>query len=187
MTDDGGESLSDERDICERIDAMVCPTGHSGACQSKYCAMGREAAAEIRRLRALVAERSEDTPGAGHLRAIDDEPELPGDMPDAMWDEFQDRERATEALRALVRVTKRNIRDRVLAIVREGEPRWRPTRALRDYFAGQAMLGMLAPESAVAIKRHAESHGLDAKIVHAEMAYALADAMLTARTEEPTK
>jgi hypothetical protein len=51
------------------------------------------------------------------LKAIEDEPELPGDMPDEMWDALRgfayrdDREGMIEALRIAVRHTKKGIRE----------------------------------------------------------------------------
>lgn len=57
------------------------------------------------------------------LKAVDDEPELPGDMPEAMWlalrvmVEQNDREGMIEALRIAVRHTKSGIRDRVKALI----------------------------------------------------------------------
>lgn len=48
------------------------------------------------------------------LEAIDAEPELPGDMPDEMWDLIRsDRDAATEALRIVVRETKNGIKRRL--------------------------------------------------------------------------
>lgn len=53
------------------------------------------------------------------LKAIEDEPELPGDMPDEMWDALRqmayrdDREGMMEALRIAVRQTKEGIRERL--------------------------------------------------------------------------
>lgn len=55
------------------------------------------------------------------LQAIEDEPELPGDMPDAMWHEILrmvgelDREGLIEAFRITVRQTKSGIKERLLA------------------------------------------------------------------------
>ena len=59
------------------------------------------------------------------LKAVDDEPELPGDMPEAMWlalrvmVEQNDREGMIEALRIAVRHTKSGIRDRIKALIEE--------------------------------------------------------------------
>ncbi|HUU89339.1 MAG TPA: hypothetical protein VMX17_16515 [Candidatus Glassbacteria bacterium] len=51
------------------------------------------------------------------LKAIDDEPELPGEMTDEIWERIRnchlDRERFTNALRVLVSCTKDGIRDRI--------------------------------------------------------------------------
>lgn len=48
------------------------------------------------------------------LRAVDDEPEYPGDIPDEMWNEVRsDRELLAEALRLTVRSTKQGIRARI--------------------------------------------------------------------------
>lgn len=50
------------------------------------------------------------------LQAVKDEPELPGEMPDAMWNKIAgDRDAITEALRIAVKQTKRGIRDRINA------------------------------------------------------------------------
>jgi len=44
------------------------------------------------------------------MEAVTDEPELPGEMPDEMWDVLRsDRAAATEALRIIVRQTKGEI------------------------------------------------------------------------------
>jgi hypothetical protein len=52
------------------------------------------------------------------LAAVEAEPELPGDMPDEMWEELQtmDREEMVTALRIVVRQTKDGIRDRIAAL-----------------------------------------------------------------------
>lgn len=56
--------------------------------------------------------------GAEVLAAIDAEPELPGPMPVEMWIQMAlSRQRAEEMLRALVRVTKENIKQRVIAVL----------------------------------------------------------------------
>jgi hypothetical protein len=58
---------------------------------------------------------------AAVLKAIDDESELPGDMPDDMWSEILrmvvqlDRDGLIEAFRITVRQTKQGIRDRLCA------------------------------------------------------------------------
>ena len=50
------------------------------------------------------------------LRIIDEEPELPGDMSDDLWNRLRgyDRDGLTEALRILVRTTKDCISERIL-------------------------------------------------------------------------
>jgi hypothetical protein len=49
------------------------------------------------------------------LAAVSAEPELPGEIPDEMWDAISsDRDAATEALRIIVRQTKEGIRDRII-------------------------------------------------------------------------
>lgn len=49
------------------------------------------------------------------LAAVDAEPELPGEMPDEMWEVLSsDRDAATKALQIIVRKTKSGIRDRIL-------------------------------------------------------------------------
>ena len=49
------------------------------------------------------------------LQAVEDEPELPGDMSDEMWDAIAgDRDAMAEALRIVVRQTKAGIRDRII-------------------------------------------------------------------------
>ena len=59
------------------------------------------------------------------LKAIDDEPEYPGEMPKDMKAyvlkaiECGDVDLLEEALRATVRLTKRGIRDRVVALMKE--------------------------------------------------------------------
>jgi hypothetical protein len=47
------------------------------------------------------------------LKAVDDEPEFPGDMPPEMW-RMMSKIDATEILRRAVRLTKQGIRDRIL-------------------------------------------------------------------------
>lgn len=51
------------------------------------------------------------------LRAVDQEPELPGDMPDAMWAAIREasRDDMTEMLRIVVRETKSSIRERIMS------------------------------------------------------------------------
>lgn len=45
------------------------------------------------------------------LAAINSEPELPGNMPDEMWEAIRnDRDAMTEAMRIIVRQTKANIK-----------------------------------------------------------------------------
>lgn len=49
------------------------------------------------------------------LAAVSAGPELPGDMPDEMWDALSnDRDVATEALRIIVRQTKEGIINRII-------------------------------------------------------------------------
>lgn len=49
------------------------------------------------------------------LKAVDDEPEFPGEMPDEVWNAFvADRDMVTKALRLAVRQTKAGIRDRIV-------------------------------------------------------------------------
>ena len=49
------------------------------------------------------------------LKAVDDEPELPDEMPDEMWATIAgDRNAMEEALRIVVRQTKAGIRERIL-------------------------------------------------------------------------
>lgn len=48
------------------------------------------------------------------LSAVDNEPELPGPMPDDIWNRMRTKEEATEILRMAVRATKRNIRERII-------------------------------------------------------------------------
>ena len=48
------------------------------------------------------------------LKAIDDEPELPGEMPDEVWEALRsDRATMETVLRGIVQTTKQNIRDRI--------------------------------------------------------------------------
>jgi len=52
-------------------------------------------------------------------KAIDIEPELPGDMPDDMWEVLKnDKELCTESHRLTVRKTKENIKNRILTDLR---------------------------------------------------------------------
>ena len=48
------------------------------------------------------------------LKAVDDEPELPGEMPDEVWEALRsDRATMETVLRGIVQTTKQNIRDRI--------------------------------------------------------------------------
>lgn len=50
------------------------------------------------------------------LQAIEDEPEVPGPMPDEMWEAIRnDRDACENAIRIAVRLTKEGIRDRLLS------------------------------------------------------------------------
>lgn len=50
------------------------------------------------------------------LAAVEAEPELPGDMPDEMWELVRrDRAAATQVLRIVVRQTKNGIMSRILS------------------------------------------------------------------------
>ena len=50
------------------------------------------------------------------LKAVEDEPELRGDMPDEMWNAIAgDRDAMAEALRIVVRQTKSGICERIIA------------------------------------------------------------------------
>lgn len=47
-------------------------------------------------------------------KAIDDEPELPGEMPDEVWESLRsDRAMLETVLRGVVQTAKQNIRDRI--------------------------------------------------------------------------
>lgn len=49
------------------------------------------------------------------LKAVEDEPELPGDMPDEMWVAIAgDRDAMAEAMRIVARQTKAGILDRII-------------------------------------------------------------------------
>ena len=51
------------------------------------------------------------------IKAVNDEPELPGEMPDEMWDAIRnDRDAATHAMREVVRLTKSGIIERMAAM-----------------------------------------------------------------------
>ena len=51
------------------------------------------------------------------LKPVDDEPELPDDMPDEMWEAIAgDRDAMAEAMRIAVRQTKDGIRKRIVAL-----------------------------------------------------------------------
>ena len=48
------------------------------------------------------------------LKAVADEPELPGEMPDEVWEALiSDRATMETVLRGIVQTTKQNIRDRI--------------------------------------------------------------------------
>ena len=48
------------------------------------------------------------------LKAVDDEPELPGEMPDDVWESLRsDRAMMETVLRGVVQTAKQNIRDRI--------------------------------------------------------------------------
>ncbi len=46
------------------------------------------------------------------IKAVNDEPEYPGEMPSEMWVAMQDRDVATEVMRQSVRFTKQGILER---------------------------------------------------------------------------
>lgn len=51
------------------------------------------------------------------LEAVHDEPELPGGMPDEMWNAIKgDRDATEQAMRIAVQQTKRNIGNRITEI-----------------------------------------------------------------------
>lgn len=58
------------------------------------------------------------------LLAVDQEPELPGDMPDAMWAAIREasRDDMAEMLRIVVRDTKSSIRERIISGASEPPP-----------------------------------------------------------------
>lgn len=66
------------------------------------------------------------------LKAVDDEPELPGDDPYAMQHILMCRDRLTiaEVLRAVVRATKRGIRERIKAVTKRNDTR--PDRGMGE-------------------------------------------------------
>ena len=82
-------------------------------CEGPYTESHREAVAAWNRRVAPA--------GAGDalLRCVDDEPELPGDIPEEMLDAVQNRVTAAETLRIVVRLTKRGIRERLAAALKE--------------------------------------------------------------------
>jgi len=47
------------------------------------------------------------------VQCIEDEPELPGPMPDSIWHLLQNRNQAEEVLRGIARVTKAGILSRL--------------------------------------------------------------------------
>jgi hypothetical protein len=56
------------------------------------------------------------------LKAIEDEPELPGKIPEEMYQALQgDRDACAEAFRIAVRLTKKGILERVLSNLGEAE------------------------------------------------------------------
>lgn len=58
------------------------------------------------------------------LYAIDQEPEVPGEMPDEMWEAIKgDRDAMTNAIRIAVRQTKEGIRNRLLDDRSSGDSR----------------------------------------------------------------
>lgn len=50
------------------------------------------------------------------LSAVDNEPELPGPMPDDVWVRMRTKEEAAEILRSAIRTTKQNIRERIIVL-----------------------------------------------------------------------
>lgn len=63
---------------------------------------------------ARVREEAERRGAERALRELDAEPEMPGEMPDEMWEAIRnDRDAVGEALRIAVRLTKENVRARV--------------------------------------------------------------------------
>lgn len=55
-------------------------------------------------------------------------------------------------------------------------------KTLRDYFAGQALVGLLSGEQCADGKRQEDGSIKDWKVVNVEMCYEFADAMLKERT-----
>jgi len=56
------------------------------------------------------------------LKAIDDEPEYPGKMPDEMFEAIKnDRDAMEEGMRITVRLTKLGIKNRVMELDKENE------------------------------------------------------------------
>ena len=54
------------------------------------------------------------------LQAIKDEPELPGNMPDELWNEIEgDREVTQRVMQNTVRITKQCIKERIEAQLKE--------------------------------------------------------------------
>jgi len=57
------------------------------------------------------------------LRAISDEPEFPGDIPEQLWDNLRtivahdNKAEFSDILRMIVRITKQNIKDRVKSVI----------------------------------------------------------------------
>ena len=89
-----------ERRVRARVNTeidMTCKHGWNWK-QHETCPMCEEVNA------AVAAER------AAWMKAVTDEPELPSEMPDEMWNVLRsDRDAATETLRIIVRQTKGGI------------------------------------------------------------------------------
>jgi len=92
---------------------IYCTNGQ--VCQRSGCTVKHQKCREdaVRR----APELNETLELATILKAVDDEPELPGNMPDEMWNAISgDRDAMTEALRVVVRKTKEGIKKRIAAL-----------------------------------------------------------------------
>lgn len=88
-----------------RIPLKICDFGVADNCYVTE-------SPEIEKLKAELDEAVK-----AFLKAIEDEPECPGTMPDELWAAMkEDRDTATEALRITVRLTKENIKKRLQAL-----------------------------------------------------------------------
>jgi len=101
------------------IDLMPVIQWLENGCDPKAAAKELRIYQEMNKLTdgVLVMSEATDIERERCLRAVEDEPELSGDMTDKIWELIAgDRDMMTKALRIVVRQTKTGIRDRIIGV-----------------------------------------------------------------------